>query len=119
MLATKLPVCHTHRLYDNLSVCLIQPQLVATECSACAGLSISYWVDKYIALRKAQKPIALADNVTDASNLLVRLLPLVQLILMYKLYFLVGSATSDPAYGIMVNQGTALSCHTLHVFPVS
>ncbi len=40
-----------------------------------------------MALRRAQKPTALGDDVTGAINLLVRLLPLVQMILMYHLYF--------------------------------
>ena len=40
-----------------------------------------------MALRRAQKPSALGDEVTGAINLLVRLLPLVQMILMYHLYF--------------------------------
>lgn len=40
-----------------------------------------------MALRRAQKPSALGDEVTGAINLLVRLLPLVQMILMYRLYF--------------------------------
>ena len=47
----------------------------------------SYWGGKYMALRRAQKPSALGDDVTGAINLLVRLLPLVQMILMYHLYF--------------------------------
>ena len=51
-----------------------------------AGLVISYWGGKYMALRRAQKPSALGDEVTGAINLLVRLLPLVQMILMYHLY---------------------------------
>ena len=53
----------------------------------CAGLVISYWGGKYMALRRAQKPSALGDEVTGAINLLVRLLPLVQMILMHHLYF--------------------------------
>ena len=40
-----------------------------------------------MALRRAQKPSALGDDVTAAINLLVRLLPLVQMILMRHLYF--------------------------------
>ena len=40
-----------------------------------------------MALRRAQKPSALGDDVTAAINLLVRLLPLVQMILMRYLYF--------------------------------
>ncbi len=40
-----------------------------------------------MALRRAQKPSALGDEVTGAINLLVRLLPLVQMILMYHLFF--------------------------------
>lgn len=40
-----------------------------------------------MALRRAQKPSALDDDVTAAINLVVRLLPLVQMILMRHLYF--------------------------------
>ena len=57
---------------------------------------MSYWGGKYMALRRAQKPSALGDDVTAAINLLVRLLPLVQMILMYKLYFQV--LPSFPCY---------------------
>ena len=57
-----------------------------------AGLTLSYWVDKFIALRKCQKPYALAEEVTYSINILVRLLPFVQNILMYKLYFQVSAA---------------------------
>ena len=60
--------------------CAVQP-------TCCAGLMASYWGGKYMALRRAQKPSALGDDVTGAINLLVRLLPLVQLILMYHMYF--------------------------------
>lgn len=55
-----------------------------------AGLCISYWGGKYMALRRAQKPSALGNDVTAAINLLVRLLPLVQMILMRHLYFQVN-----------------------------
>ena len=48
---------------------------------------MTYWGSKLTALRRAQKPSALGDEVTGAINLLVRLLPLVQMILMYRLYF--------------------------------
>ena len=53
----------------------------------CTGLIFSYWGSKYLALRRAQKPSALGNDVTAAINLLIRLLPLVQMILMYRLYF--------------------------------
>lgn len=59
---------------------------------AAAGLTFSYWVDKFIALRKCQKPYALAEEVTYSINILVRLLPFVQNIIMYKLYFQVSAA---------------------------
>ena len=49
-------------------------------------------MDKFIALRKCQKPYALAEEVTYSINILVRLLPFVQNILMYKLYFQVSAA---------------------------
>lgn len=48
---------------------------------------ISYWGSKYMALRRCQKPSALGDDVTTAIDLLVQLLPLIQMILMYQLYF--------------------------------
>ena len=52
-----------------------------------AGMIISYWGSKFMALRRCQKPSALGDEVTVAIDLLVRLLPLIQMILMYRLYF--------------------------------
>ncbi len=68
----------------------------------CAGLVISYWGGKYMALRRAQKPSALGDEVTGAINLLVRLLPLVQMILMYHLFFQV--------WKLLFPSRSALSC---------
>ena len=65
---------------------------VAVTLRPAAGLTFSYWVDKFIALRKCQKPYALAEEVTYSINILVRLLPFVQNILMYKLYFQVSVA---------------------------
>lgn len=47
-----------------------------------------------MALRRAQKPSALGDDVTAAINLLVRLLPLVQMVLMRHLYFQVTPLTA-------------------------
>ncbi len=55
-----------------------------------------------MALRRAQKPSALGDEVTGAINLLVRLLPLVQMILMYHLFFQVWKLLSPSR--------SALSC---------
>ena len=51
---------------------------------------ITYWGGKFMALRCCQKPSALGDDVTEAIDLLVRLLPLIQMILMYRLYFQVS-----------------------------
>lgn len=59
-----------------------------------AGLCISYWGGKHVALRRAQKPSALGNDVTAAINLLVRVLPLVQMILMRHLYFQVKCCCS-------------------------
>ena len=48
-----------------------------------------------MALRRCQKPSALGDEVTEAIDLLVRLLPLIQMILMYRLYFQVTPFPND------------------------
>ena len=71
-------------------------QLIWLNTLCGAGLIMSYWGGKYMALRRAQKPSALGDDVTAAINLLVRLLPLVQMILMHHLYFQV--LLSFPCY---------------------
>ncbi|KAK9808616.1 hypothetical protein WJX72_000561 [[Myrmecia] bisecta] len=63
------------------------PALPLSFVIACGGLTIQYWSDKYLALRKAEKPSAMSHRMTVAIDMLIRLLPLVQLILMHQLYF--------------------------------
>ncbi|GMH32281.1 hypothetical protein BSKO_00115 [Bryopsis sp. KO-2023] len=63
------------------------PALPISPLIAALGMSISYMTDKYIALRRTQKPHNLTYRVTSAINRLIRLLPLIQMILMWQLYF--------------------------------
>ena len=85
-------------------------QVRADSMMVCPGLFLSYWGSKLTALRRAQKPSALGDEVTVAINLLVRLLPLVQMILMYHLYFPVRLPPSHPAPHATVSHVTESVC---------
>lgn len=88
----------------------------------CPGLFLSYWGSKLTALRRAQKPSALGDEVTVAINLLVRLLPLVQMILMYHLYFPVRLTLPHPApqsIALYVTESvSARACYMWHTLPL-
>lgn len=66
------------------------PVLPISPMIALVGLTISYCLNKWIALRRAAAPPNLSGMVTSPLNWLLRLLPLVQLILMKELYFYVG-----------------------------
>lgn len=79
-----------------------QCKLLPTHVSI--GLFVTYWGSKLTALRRAQKPSALGDEVTKAINLLVRLLPLVQMILMFRLYFPVSNVKHSSPGGSAVTQ---------------
>jgi len=61
------------------------------------GLILSYFTNKWIALRRAAAPPNLNGMVTSSLNFLLRLLPLVQLILMKYLYF-VGYSSITPVF---------------------
>lgn len=63
------------------------PVLPISPLIAALGLLISYFTDKYVALRLAQKPHNLAYVVTIAINNAILVLPLVQLLLIWRLYF--------------------------------
>lgn len=64
------------------------PALPISPFIGALALLISYMTDKYLALRHTQKPHNLAHKVTVAINRVILLLPLVQMILMWRLYFL-------------------------------
>lgn len=63
------------------------PVLPISPLIAALGLLISYFTDKYVALRLAQKPHNLASVVTVAINNVILVLPLVQMLLIWRLYF--------------------------------
>jgi len=65
------------------------PVLPISPMISLVGLSISYCVNRWIALRRAAAPPNLSGMVTSSLNWLLRLLPLIQLILMRWLYFTV------------------------------
>jgi hypothetical protein len=58
------------------------------------GLILSYFTNKWIALRRAAAPPNLNGMVTSSLNFLLRLLPLVQLVLMKYLYFVEYSSVT-------------------------
>ncbi|KAI8112216.1 hypothetical protein M9434_003540 [Picochlorum sp. BPE23] len=63
------------------------PVLPISPYISLVGLILSYFSNKWIALRRAAAPPNLNGMVTSSLNFLLRLLPLVQLILMKYLYF--------------------------------
>ena len=73
------------------------PVLPISPFISMAGLILSYFTNKWIALRRAAAPPNLNGMVTSSLNFLLRLLPLVQLILMKYLYF-VGYSSITPVF---------------------
>lgn len=70
-----------------------------------------------MALRRAQKPSALGNDVTAAINLLVRLLPLVQMILMRHLYFQVNCCCSCYSNCLLICIAMIHSSSSLKSYP--
>jgi hypothetical protein len=73
------------------------PVLPISPYISLVGLILSYFTNKWIALRRAAAPPNLNGMVTSSLNFLLRLLPMVQLILMKYLYF-VGYSSIDPVF---------------------
>lgn len=73
------------------------PVLPISPFISLVGLILSYFTNKWIALRRAAAPPNINGMVTSSLNFLLRLLPLVQLILMKYLYF-VGYSSVTPVF---------------------
>jgi hypothetical protein len=73
------------------------PVLPISPFISMAGLILSYFTNKWIALRRAAAPPNINGMVTSSLNFLLRLLPLIQLILMKYLYF-VGYSSVTPVF---------------------
>lgn len=73
------------------------PVLPISPYISMVGLILSYFTNKWIALRRAAAPPNINGMVTSSLNFLLRLLPLVQLILMKYLYF-VGYSSVTPVF---------------------
>lgn len=64
-----------------------------------AGLTLSYWVDKFVALRRAPAPSPAPPLAgTSAIAALLRVLPLVQLLLTWRLYLPHSPGASSAFY---------------------
>ncbi|PRW39140.1 kinase domain [Chlorella sorokiniana] len=70
----------------GLALCWM-PVLPISPLIAALGLFLGYWAEKVVALRRAAHPGNLRGKLVSSAALLIRLLPLVQLLLMRFLYF--------------------------------